>query len=90
MTRTKRSKLIFGRAFQLKGVDRLLPAGQYELVSDEELIEGLSFPAYRRVASWIMAPSKGCASEMLTVDPGDVAAAHERDLALSASAEAKG
>jgi hypothetical protein len=32
---------------------RLLPAGEYELVNDEELVEGLSFPVYRRVASWI-------------------------------------
>jgi hypothetical protein len=82
--------LIFSRPFALKGVDRLLPAGQYELVSDEELIEGLSFPVYRRVASWIMAPTKNSATEMLAVDPADLAAAHERDLTLSASSQAKG
>jgi hypothetical protein len=51
MTRTKRSTLTFNRAFTLEGVDRSFPAGAYELVMDEELIEGLSFSAYRRVAS---------------------------------------
>jgi hypothetical protein len=90
MTRTKRSKLTFSRPFQLKGVDRPLPAGEYELVSDEELIEGLSFPVYRRVASWIMAPTKSSGTEMLTVDPGDFAAAHERDLTSSTASPAKG
>ncbi len=75
MTRTKRSTLTFHRSFQLKGVERLLPAGDYELVSDEELIEGLSFPAYRRVASWILAPAQsGGSSEMITVDPAELAA----------------
>jgi len=28
-----------------KGVDRLLPPADYRVVTDEELIEGLSFPA---------------------------------------------
>ncbi|MGB6440329.1 MAG: hypothetical protein WBE89_13575 [Methyloceanibacter sp.] len=32
----------------LKGVDRLLPPADYRVVTDEELIEGLSFPAYHR------------------------------------------
>jgi len=45
MTRTKRSTLTFRRAFTLEGADRSFPAGAYELVTDEELIEGLSFPS---------------------------------------------
>jgi hypothetical protein len=80
MIRTKRSKLTFRHAFSLKGMDRLLPAGDYEIVTDEELIEGLSFPVYRRVASWIMAPSRS-STEMLVIDPADLAAAHARDSA---------
>ena len=54
MTRTKRRKLTFKRPFTLKGVERQLPPGEYEVATDEELIEELSFPVYRRVASWIM------------------------------------
>ena len=34
-----------------QGVDRRLAAGEYEVTTDEELIEGLSFPVYRRVAT---------------------------------------
>jgi len=83
MTRTKRSKLTFRHAFSLKGVDRVLPAGDYELVSDEELIEHISFPVYRRVASWILAPAQGrnSSTEMIAVDPVELAAAHENDQA---------
>jgi hypothetical protein len=84
MTRTKRSKLTFRHAFTLKGIGRPLPAGDYEMVSDEELIEHISFPVYRRVATWILAPAgnHNASTEMLPIDPADVAAALERDLAL--------
>jgi len=37
--------------FNLKGVDRLLPPANYRVVTDEDLIEGLSFPAYRRAST---------------------------------------
>src|SRR6476659_9343986 len=62
-------------------VGRVLPAGVYEVVTDEELIEGLSFPVYRRVATMIMAPAQSSqpSIEMLTVDPQDLAAAMKRD-----------
>src|SRR6185437_9952008 len=55
MTRTRRKQLTFARAFTLAGVDHPLPAGAYEIITDEELIEGLNFPVYRRTATWIMA-----------------------------------
>jgi len=51
-------------------------------VTDEELIEGLSFPVYRRVATMMLAPpqfSQSPSIEMLTIDPLDLAAAVERD-----------
>ena len=51
----------------LKGVGRELPAGSYRVATDEELIEGLSFPVYRRVATMIFVPGHNRASlEMLT------------------------
>ena len=81
MIRTKRRILTFKRPFTLKGVDGQLPPGDYELVTDEELIEELSFPVFRRVASWIMAPARGAATatEMIPIDPAEIAVAHERD-----------
>jgi hypothetical protein len=39
--------------------DRLLPAGEYEVITDEETIEGLSFEAFRRVATMISVPAEG-------------------------------
>ena len=55
-TRTRRETVYFKHPFNLQGIDRLLPAGPYEIVTDEEMIEGLSFPCYRRVATMIMVP----------------------------------
>jgi len=72
----------FAHPFLLKGVDRILAAGDYRIVTDEELIEELSFPVYRRVATMIFVPAEsGSASvEMVTIDPQDLQAAQELDL----------
>ena len=43
--RTIRKTIAFRRPFYLKGVDRLLRPGEYSVITDEELIEGLSFSA---------------------------------------------
>ena len=42
-TRTTSKIVTFARPFTLKGVDRILPPGEYRVVTDEELIEELSF-----------------------------------------------
>lgn len=69
----------------LKGVDRQLPAGDYRVSTDEELIEGLSFPVYRRVATMIFVPGlNGTSLEMVTIDPAELQAALERDAASPA------
>lgn len=69
--------MTFARSFTLAGVDFLLPAGVYDIVTDEELIEGLSFPVYRRIATWIMARSSPSGpTEMVAVDPAALATAH--------------
>jgi len=79
--RTRRHSITFNNPFLLEAADRKLPAGTYEVVTDEELIEGLSFPVYRRVATMMIVPgpTSSSATEMLTVDPGDLTAALERD-----------
>jgi hypothetical protein len=91
--RTTRKTVIFSNPFSLESVGRVLPAGNYEVMTDEELIDGLSFPAYRRVATMMLAPtqsSQASSIEMLTIDPLDLAAAMERDiLAVKAGASAK-
>jgi hypothetical protein len=80
MTRTHRTTSSFARPFRLRGVDRVLPAGSYDIVTEEELIEGLSFPVYRRVSTVIFVPGQLASSiEMVTIDPLDLAAAQDED-----------
>jgi hypothetical protein len=80
--RTSSKTVSFARPFLLKGVDRVLAAGQYKVVTDEELIEELSFPVYRRVATMIFVPADSQNSssvEMVAIDPRDLQDAQDRD-----------
>ena len=80
--RTRDRMWAFCNPFSLKGVDHLLPAGNYRVTTDEELIESLSFPVYRRIATMIFVPGQGhraSSVEMFTIDPVDLQAAHEKD-----------
>lgn len=82
LTRTNRATVLFSDPFWLEGVGRVLPAGSYDVVTEEELIEGLSFPAYRRLSTMMLVPgqaSRAASVEMLTIDPLELAAAQERD-----------
>ena len=84
-TRTSEKTVTFSHPFFLKGVDRILAAGNYRVVTDEELIEQLSFPVYRRVATMIFVPadSQNTSSvEMVSIDPGDLQQAQDRDAEL--------
>jgi hypothetical protein len=56
-TRSRREIITFRHPFRIKGIDRELPAGAYEVITDEEMIEGLSFASFRRVATMIMVPA---------------------------------
>jgi hypothetical protein len=81
-TRTSNKTVSFARPLVLKGVDRVLPAGEYRVATDEELIQELSFPVYRRVATMIFVPAEGPRSssvEMVTIDPRDLQEALNRD-----------
>lgn len=87
-TRTIRTTVTFARPFSLGGFDGQQPAGSYAVETDEELLEGLSFPAYRRMATMIQLRSgaslKGTASGILQVaviDPAQLAAALVADAA---------
>jgi hypothetical protein len=80
IARTRNKTVVFTKPFLLKGIDRLLPAGEYRVVTDEELIEGLSFPVYRRISATIFVPAQShSATEMVTIDPIDLQAVHDRD-----------
>jgi hypothetical protein len=83
-TRSRRETITFQHPFRLRGVDRLLPPGAYEVITDEEMIEGLSFPAFRRVATMIMVPAaQNTAMEMISIGSVDLADAQHADASVS-------
>lgn len=51
--RAIRSIVTFRRPFLLPGYPDELPAGTYELLAEEELLEGVSFEAWRRTATYL-------------------------------------
>jgi hypothetical protein len=69
-----------------------LPPGEYRIVTDEPLTEGLSFPVYRRISTMIFVPGLHASTvEMVPIDPRDLQAAQERDSAtVSRSPAAEG
>jgi len=80
--RSRREIVTFKHPFQIRGVDRILPAGAYEVVTDEEMIEGLSFASFRRVATLIIVPaamSRGSTIEMVSIGSVDLADAQRID-----------
>ena len=86
--RSHSEAVVFQSAFMLKGVDRLLPAGSYRVVTEEESIEGVSFPAYRRLSTVIFVPAQSHrgAWEMVGIEPADLVAARARDSAQAPGA----
>ena len=82
MIRSTTSEVTFRHPFDLEAVGSRLPAGTYQIDIDEEQIDGISFLAYRRVATFIRVPTGGPGSvQAFLVDPTDLAAAQERDRA---------
>ncbi len=60
----------------------VFPEGTYEVETDEELIEGLSFTAYRRLVSVVRLPQSlrsAGVSQALTTRPDQLDAALARD-----------
>jgi hypothetical protein len=79
--RSRRETVTFKHPFRIRGIDRLLPAGAYEVITDEEMIEGLSFAAFRRIATMIVvpAPATRLAMEMIPIGSVDLSDAQRID-----------
>jgi hypothetical protein len=85
-TRSRREIITFRHPFRIKGIDRLLAPGNYEVITDEEMIEGLSFPSFRRVATMIMVPAAaphGSTMEMISIGSIDLSDAQRIDASAS-------
>ena len=86
--RTSRKSVTFTQPFSLSGIDGVQTAGTYTVETDEELLPGLSFPAYRRVATLMVLRSRGGGPiEVANIDPLELQAAQERDAGLRTLAD---
>lgn len=85
-TRITETMVTFTRPFSLTGIDAVQPPGTYEVVTEEEQIEGLSFVAFRRLATTLhlpASPAPGQRREVVTIDPAELAAALRADAAAT-------
>ena len=82
--RSTESEVSFRHPFYLSSVGATQPAGSYRLVVDEMQIDGLSFTAYRRVATMLHLPAIGANAakqEVYVIEP------HELEAAIKADAD---
>jgi hypothetical protein len=82
--RTTKSTVTFVRPFRLGAFGEQLPAGRYPIETDEELLEGVSFPVYRRTATMmqlIADPLRPGIMEIAVIDPEQLAEALAADAA---------
>lgn len=84
-SRIRREDLVFRHPFRLRGWKEPHPAGTYALETEEELIDGLSFTAYRRIGTTLTreATPGGQCRQVIPVELADLerAVAAERVLA---------
>jgi hypothetical protein len=81
-TRTITSTVVFKKPFLLSGLDEEQSPGSYQVETDEEQIEDVSFVAYRRLATFIhLHPSRDQPGirQTLTIDPVDLERALRMD-----------
>ena len=67
LTRSTRSMVTFSNDFVIGGSQREFPAGTYEVLVVEELLQGLSFEAYRRTATYLMIRGRGSSAGQTTM-----------------------
>ena len=80
--RTTRTTVTFVNSFKIGGFDEIFPPGTYDVDTDEELLEGLSFPVYRRILTLFHLPAKSGKpgqSRALKIDPVELDVALEYD-----------
>jgi hypothetical protein len=80
--RTVHTTITFSQPFMMSGFEEPLPAGTYKIETLEELIEGLSFPAWRRIETLLLLnqqPGQPKLSQVAVVDPVELEEARSRD-----------
>ena len=82
LTRTTTRTVTFTRPFKLAGFDEVLPAGSYEIETDEIMLQDVSFPVWRRQSAYMRMPAgpgQPGAVQTLTVNPNELDEALYRD-----------
>ncbi len=81
--RTTHSIAHFEAPFMLGGLEGQLPAGDYDIDHDEDVIEGMSRLAWRRVATFIHLPARAVSnattSQLVAIDYLELETALKRD-----------
>jgi len=79
--RSSTRQVTFAYPFILPGYANPLPAGNYDILIEEELLPGLSFEAYRRTSTHMIVTAQCGLIEMRPITEKDLEAAICRDLA---------
>jgi len=80
--RTTSRTVTFIHPFNLSGIDKEQPAGTYTVETDEELLQALSLPAYKRISTLIRLPARPrstMVTQIVEINPLELAAALTRD-----------
>jgi hypothetical protein len=80
--RTTSRTVTFIHPFNLSGMDKEQPAGTYTVETDEELLQTLSLPAYKRISTLIRLPARPrstMVTQIVEINPLELAAALARD-----------
>jgi hypothetical protein len=78
-TRITTKTVVFTRPFVVVDADGEQPPGVYTVDTQEELLESISFPVYRRVSTVMRCPAPGGMIGFVTIDPIALDAALARD-----------
>jgi hypothetical protein len=84
--RTTNKIVTFAHSFRLREFDEPFPAGRYSIETDEELLDGISFPVYVRRATkmqLIADPPRPGITENALIDPQQLEEALQADTALA-------
>lgn len=88
--RSTRSTVTLSNPFTLPGYAGDLPAGDYEVLVEEELLQWLSFEAYRRTATYLTLRGRGShagRTELRAISGSDLNEALSRDQATTGKDE---
>ena len=80
--KTTHTTISFAEPFTIRNIEEIQPPGEYTVIADDELIEGISRIAYRRVATLLQTPSLSAPqtkSQLFSVSQADLDAALLKD-----------